>query len=263
MAVSRISQAEWSKYSKLLSQISEKASTEFLSFCLNNGGYANIERQTLIDYAYALQTKYGEASAAAAAEWYDGVAALQKVSVPAAIPAETASYHKTAKTVNGVIKNVGNEEVLASSVGLLTKDAGQKTIIQNARRDKAEIAFIVNGDTCAYCIALAAEGWKDASASAIGLDGEPAHLHPNCDCTYGVRFNPKLDYAGYDSDKYAKMYYGADTPMSHPKAKDRINAMRREFYKENSEEINEQKRDAYAKRQERNSSKAEEDDISG
>lgn len=261
MAVDRISTKEWTKYSKLLSQISDKASNEFLSFTMKHGGYANIERQTLIDYAYALQTKYGEASAAAAAEWYDGVAALQKAAVPAAIPAETASYQKTAKTVNGIIKNVGNEEVLASGVGLLTKDAGQKTIIQNARRDNAEIAFIVNGDTCAYCIALAAEGWQRASASDLNLDGSPAHLHANCDCTYGVRFTDSLQYADYDPSVYDAMYYGAETPQMHPKSKDRINAMRREFYKENSDKINEQKRDAYAKRKERESSRAEEADV--
>ena len=37
--------------------------------------------------------------------------------------------------------------------------------------------------------------------------------------------------------------------------------MRREFYNENKEIINEQKRSAYAKRMERNSSAAEEVDV--
>ena len=44
-------------------------------------------------------------------------------------------------------------------------------------------------------------------------------------------------------------------------SKDKINAMRREFYAENKEEINEQKRSAYEKRQELNNSKAEEADA--
>ena len=43
--------------------------------------------------------------------------------------------------------------------------------------------------------------------------------------------------------------------------KDKINAMRREFYAENSDEINAQKRDAYEKRKERESSAAEETDV--
>ena len=41
-------------------------------------------------------------------------------------------------------------------------------------------------------------------------------------------------------------------------SKDKINAMRREFYEENKDAINEQKRSAYEKRKERNSSAAEE-----
>ena len=46
----------------------------------------------LIDYGYAVATKYGEASAAIAAEMYDATAALTGASVPAAVPAETATY---------------------------------------------------------------------------------------------------------------------------------------------------------------------------
>ena len=258
----RIKQSEWNKYISGLRKLSDKAVAEFTKFTMANGGYANIDRDKLIEYAYALTTKYGEASAALSAEVYDSIAAAQKVMVPAAIPAETAGYGEVAKTVNGIIKNTGSEAILNQSVGLLVKDAGQKTTIQNARRDSAEIAFYCNGDTCAYCIALAAEGWHKASASALDLDGQPAHLHANCDCTYAVRFNKSLRYDGYDPGDYRKMYYGADTGMSHPSAKDRINAMRREFYEENKEEINEQKREAYAKRQELNSSEAEEHDIS-
>jgi hypothetical protein len=257
----RIQQAEWNKYIATLRKINDKAVAELTKFTLDNGGYANIERQKLIDFVYALTQKYGEAAAAVSAEAYDAVAIAQKVLVPAAIPAEPAEYSEVAKTVNGIIKNTGSESILNQSVGLLVKDAGQKTTIQNARRDGAEIAFYASGDTCAYCIALAGEGWKKASRSQLDSDGQPAHLHANCDCTYAVRFNDSLRYDGYDPSKYARMYYDADTPMAHPSSKDRINAMRREFYKENKDRINEQKRDAYAKRQELNSSRATEHDI--
>lgn len=259
----RIQQAEWNKYIEALRKISDKAVTELTKFTLKNGGYANIERKKLIDYVYALTMKYGEASAALSAEVYDSIALAQGVIVPAAIPAETAEYSEVAKTVNGIIKNTGSEAVLNQSVGLLVKDAGQKTTIQNARRDGAEIAFYAIGDTCAFCITLASKGWKKANASDLDNDGQPAHLHANCDCTYAVRFNDSLKYDGYNPDEYKKMYYGADTPMAHPSAKDRINAMRREFYQENKDRINEQKRSAYAKRQELNASKATEHDIGG
>ena len=53
------------------------------------------------------------------------------------------------------------------------------------------------------------------------------------------------------------MYYGAEgrTP------RERINAMRREFYAENRAEIREQQNSAYEKRVELNSSAAEEADV--
>ena len=54
------------------------------------------------------------------------------------------------------------------------------------------------------------------------------------------------------------MYYGADLDGEAPSAHNRINAMRREFYAENKDEINAQKRSAYAKRIERDSPQAEE-----
>ena len=53
------------------------------------------------------------------------------------------------------------------------------------------------------------------------------------------------------------MYEGADGA----KWQDKLNSMRRGFYQENKDEINAQKRSAYEKRKERESSAAEEADI--
>lgn len=226
-----ISRTEWNKYTATLRKLSDRAVSDLTDYVLANGGYANIDRQVLINHVYALSTKYGEASAALSAEMYDAVATIQRAAVPAAIPAETASYSKVSETVNGIIKNTASESTLLQSVGLLVKDAGQKTTIQNARRDNAEIAFICQGDACAFCIMLAANGWRRASSSELNLDGEPAHLHANCDCTYGIRFNKDLDYASYDPDRFQKMYY--DAPLEEgerPTAKTHLRALRRQIY---------------------------------
>ena len=104
-----ISQKEWNRYIAKLRQINDKAANEFRDLIISRGGYGNIERQKLIDYAYGLTTKYGEASAALSAQMYDAVAELSGAVVPAAVPAETAAYSEVAKTVNGIIKNTGNE----------------------------------------------------------------------------------------------------------------------------------------------------------
>ena len=138
----------------------------------------------------------------------------------------------------------------------LVKMAGVDTMQQNAIRDGAYWAWIPSGDTCAFCITLASRGWQRASRNAL-KDGHAEHVHANCDCTYAVRFNERLSYEGYDPDRYLDMYNSADGDAP----KQRINALRREFYADNKEIINEQKRSAYTKRIERNSSEAEEFNV--
>ena len=247
----------WVKYKNLLAKISDEAAKEFRDAVFNvNGrfggvGLGQIDREALIDYAYALVTKYSEASSEAACIFYDELAELSDVVVPPAIPAESANISTVAKAVS--FSN--NEELISSALGRLVKQAGQDTTLQNALRDGAEFAWIPAGDTCAFCIALASRGWQTASRNAI-KNGHAEHIHGNCDCAYAVRFNSKTNYVGYDPDKYLDMYNSTSG-----KPKDKINAMRRKAYAENKEEINAQKRSAYEKRKELNSSEAEEINV--
>ena len=260
--MARITSRAWDNYIGILRRISDRASREMLTMITKlsnqyNEGIISIEEyeNASIDYAYALATKYGEAAGAAACEMYDAIAALQGASVPPAVPAATATMGETAKAVKGTMKT-GNVSIVADATGRLVKLVGVDTMQQNALRDGAEWAWIPRGDTCAFCLTLASRGWQKASRSAI-KNGHAEHVHANCDCTYAVRFDDGLNVQGYDPDKYLEMYENADgnTP------KQRINALRREFYDENKEIINEQKRSAYAKRIERNSSAAEEVDL--
>ena len=147
------------------------------------------------------------------------------------------------------LKKTESESVLTQAIGLFTKDSAQKTIIQNAQRDNAEIAFVPIAETCPYCIALASRGWRKASMSEYNNDGEPAHLHANCDCTYGVRFNKRMEYRGYNPEVYKEIYDNAPVPdYAKSTSKNKINALRREQYAQNKDEINAQKRAAYQKR---------------
>lgn len=247
----------WVKYKNLLAKISDEAAKEFRDAVFNvNGrfkgvGLNNIDRQELIDYAYALVAKYSEASSEAACIFYDELAELSGAFVPPAVPAEPADIGTVAKAVSFT----KNEEMLGAAIGRLVKQAGQDTTLQNALRDGAEFAWIPAGDTCAFCLTLASRGWQRASKGAI-KNGHAEHIHGNCDCAYAVRFNESTNYAGYDPDKYLDMYNSSTgTPTQ------KINAMRRRAYAENKEEINAQKRDAYAKRKELESSEAEEIDV--
>lgn len=251
--------SEWVRYRDILSKLSAKAAEEFSYAVWNkNGrfkgvGLGGIDRDELIDYAYALVTKYSEGATAVACEYYDEIAALSGATVPAAVPAETASYGEVAKTLNGTINRTLNEEAISAALGRLVKQAGQDTTLQNAKRDGAQVAWIPAGLTCAYCISFAADGWNPVTRRQADEHDHARHIHPNCDCAYAIRFNGDTEVEGYDPARYHKLYFnGGET------SKDKINAIRRKAYWENREEINEQKRSAYEKRKERESSAAEE-----
>ena len=241
-----ITKKAWKRYIDLLRKLNDKAAEEMIRFqkqLAERGLTGDEAARILVEYAYQIATKYGEGATAAACEMYDAVATLSKAAAPAAVPASTATYGETAKAVYGTLKQ--NPEIVPSAVGRLVKMAGVDTVMQNAIRDGAEWAWIPSGDTCAFCITLASRGWQRASTSQL-KGGHAEHIHANCDCTFAIRFNSKTDVEGYDPEKYADMYYGADgsTPTQ------RINSMRRQMYQQHKDEINAQKREAYRKRME-------------
>lgn len=239
----------WNAYIEKLRAINDKAVKEMWDWLKVHG---TADADAMIDYAFALATKYGNASAALSAQMYDAAVELSGLVYPAALPAETATISEVARAVVGTAKT-GNDEIISSAVGRLVKMAGVDTTMQAAIRDGAEWAWIPVGETCAFCVTLASRGWQRASKKAL-KSGHAEHIHANCDCTYAVRFDSSSNVDGYEPDRYLQMYEEADGA----KPRDRINAMRRDFYQENRERILEQKRDAYAKQQELESSAAEE-----
>ena len=250
----KITRDDWQKYIKTMRKLSDKAADEMVAYFeeLKAAGISGSEGAKLIvDRAYVIATKYGEGAGAAACQMYDAVAKLSKARVPAAVPAPTATFKETAKAVYGTLKQ--SAEITPAAVGRLVKMAGVDTTMKNAIRDGAEWAWIPSGDTCAFCLTLASQGWLPASESQMN-GGHADHIHSNCDCTFAIRFNHDTQVEGYDPEEYKKLY--DEAPGSN--SKDKINSMRREFYEENKEEINEQKRDAYEKRKEREASDAEE-----
>lgn len=231
-----VSLNEWTKYRDLLAKLSQKAADEFRDAVWSASGrwggvgLANIPRDELIEFAYALATKYGEGAAALACEYYDAMAELSEVYLPAAVPAETATIAETSKAINGALKFSEDATYISNVVGRLVKQAGQDTTLQNSLRDGAQFAWIPAGETCAFCLTLASRGWQYASKKAI-KGGHAEHIHSNCDCAYAIRFNEKTNVEGYDPDRYLSMYQNAEgrTPQ------DRINSLRRAAYAEDKE----------------------------
>lgn len=254
----KITAGAWDKYIKTLHSLNEAAAQDIDAYMkvLRNRTIAgeitsDEAADALVDYAYAVATKYGEGGAAASCEMYDAIAKLSGQTVPPAVPADTASYNEVSKAVYGT-QNM-DPSVTSGAVSRLVKMASVDTMMQNALRDGAEWAWIPRGDTCAFCLTLASRGWQEASKEAI-KNGHAEHVHAHCDCTYAVRFDSKTNVAGYDPDALLDEYYSADgkTPQ------EKINAMRRAAYSKNANRINAQKREAYAKRVER---EAEEETV--
>lgn len=216
-----ITAANWRKYIERLAAIDKKAA-DLVQTYIDQHGLQDTEG--LIQYAYAVVTKYGETSATLASEMYDHMAELMNAGVPEAIPAETATLKEVAKGVTW--GKYHSPSQIPSVVSRLVRQAGADTMIQNAKRDKAQWAWVPQGDTCPFCIKLASNGWQKASKTV--LKGNHAeHIHQNCDCTFAIAFkeSDRRQYDDiYDYDKYRDMYEDAGGD---------INEMRRRIYARN------------------------------
>ena len=281
-----ISTKDWKAYISKLRKLNDEAAQKIVLYVQRNG-FANTD--ALIRYCYAVVEKYGTGSAALSAAMYDATALMQGAAVPAAEMASIASYGDVAKTVHGVLKTSSNVDELAGAVARWVKKAGCDTTLQNAVRDShsndlystghkkygkkkntgAQFAWIPSGDTCAFCLALAANGWQYQTSGAAAEHAE--HIHSNCDCTYAVRFGDNGGVEGYDPDeisdqisndlKLQDMDADIDSYYHGAFNSDVINAIRRQNYVRNREEIREQQNSAAEKRRELESSKAEESEA--
>lgn len=223
-----ISKKVWDRYIAALRRVNDTAAGRFLSY-MNT--HPNATDAQLIEAAYALATRYGEAAAELAAQMYDAVAAASGLTLAPAVPAATATMEEVARAVVGTAKT-GNSEIMSGAVGRLVKMAGVDTTMHNAVRDRAQWAWIPRGGTCAFCVALASRGWQPASRAQM-QGGHAEHIHANCDCTFAIRFDDSSTVAGYDPERYREMYDDAEGRSSA----DKINSMRREAYASTKERL--------------------------
>ena len=230
-----ITAVAFDNYRKKLSAINKTAFKLMHEYVLKHGYYAD---EDMIAYAYSLTSKYGEAAAELTCQMYDEMASYHMKShkekfIPPAEPAKTPSVNYFEKTLSLVAESAPTR--IPASIEKAVKQTSADTLARNAIRDGAEWAWVPAGDTCAFCITLASNGWQRASNKML-RKGHAQHIHANCDCTFAVRFSDDVDVEGYDPDIYLDQYnkYGGD-----------INAMRRVNYAKNKEVINAQKRMRY------------------
>ena len=236
----KISQDAWKSYIDQLSKINKKAAEKVAAYYRS---HPNVDIDELISYAYSVANYYGEAAGELACEMYDEVASVAPRVIPAAESAATATYGEIAQAIQGAMLRTNDPDAIGAVVGTKVKTVGLDSLINNSLRDGAEFAWIPSGDTCAFCIMLASNGWQRASKKAL-KHGHASHVHNNCDCTYAIRFDHDTEVEGYDPDYYKSIYDNADGNNW----KDKVNSMRRNQYAVNRDRINAQKRAAYVKR---------------
>ena len=251
-----IQHKDWVKYITDLRVVQDTATAlmqDFLDKNADPDGLWNDQRtrRAVLDYGVQVASKYGLAAAELSCEMYDAVAAASGVHLPSAEPAAVATYAETAKAINGTMKTTERSDVIAASVGRLVKMTGVDTTMKNGIRDHAEWAWIPTGETCPFCITLASQGWLPASKDQLS-GGHADHIHPHCDCTFAIRHNYETTYEGYDPQKYYDMYNDAGTESTgmidghyQSNSTSKINAMRREQYKEKHTKIRAQQNEAY------------------
>lgn len=235
-----ISKKDWSNYINRLSALNIVAAKKMEHYIVENPTATIYD---LIVYATALINKYGEGSAELACQMYDAIAELQRVQIKPAVPAKVATKSEIARAMIGA--GLSSPEQNAGIVGRMVKQAGADTMLQNARRDGAYFAWIPSGDTCAFCMAIASQGWRRASKKTVQGD-HAKHIHTNCNCEFIIDFKGGLEIEGYDPDSLREKYDNAEGV----KPKDKINYLRRQHYAANKDAINAQKREAYAKNKE-------------
>lgn len=222
----KISKRDWIRYRDLMAKISRQAAGDFEKHF--KGKELSSSREEVIAYAAALVEKYSDVSSELACQMYERIAELSGVDIPPAVPAEAAGFGEVAKGINGTLKQSPAGKLCSDVVDRLVKRAGADTMLQNAKRDGVQFAWVPSGDTCPFCMMLASRGWQYISAKSL-KNGHAEHIHAHCDCQYAVRFDARTTIEGYDPDKYLQMYENAEGNTWQEK----LNAMRRE--KQNNE----------------------------
>lgn len=213
----RISEKSWDNYIKRLAAINSTAAKKMQAWMNLN---PNADKLEIISRAYALTTSYGEAAGALACELYDEIATIEKAGVKPAVPADPPSYKYIEKAVGGTIAE--SPARIPELVGRMVKQTGADTTLQNAKRDGAYFAWVPHGDTCAFCLTLASNGWQKASDDTV--KGKHAdHIHNNCNCEFAISFNGQGEVEGYDWEKYRRIYDG----LSGDSSDNKINNLRK------------------------------------
>ena len=247
----RVSSRAWDAYTRRLEAQRDEASRFAYAWVMKHLKVTDEGMWLLRHTMVQLCMKYGSATSAIAASWFDQMALAEGADAVKAVAVNDAPQirlRRMAICANKAMPKLaagdreGFARAIASAVAADVKRQATNTVMLNAQKNGAEYAWIPGGEeTCAFCIALAANGWQPA-ARATALGEHADHIHDNCMCEFAIRFDKSTDYSSYDAQKYSEIYADADGRSSQAK----INSIRRDLYAENADKIREQHRERYA-----------------
>lgn len=168
-------------------------------------------RDALLEAVPQIATRWGDAAAAAAAEWYERVrptslGSYTATTAPAIHPDRAA---QTVRRLAGALWDDSPDrarltDVIAMNVGGWIRDQGRATIARSTDRDPADVAWarVPRGaTTCPWCTKLASRGWDYHSRSSAA-----AGSHRDCDCQIVPEWSDDPAIAGYDPDTLYSQY---------------------------------------------------------
>lgn len=187
------------------------------------GGPPELVRDAILDVLPSLTQRWGEAAAAAAADWYEELRADAAAPgrftarvAPALSPTQEDALLQRARWALGPLFAGDPSRALSRLTGLVDEHirrAGGDTIAASVEHDPARPRFarIPVGETCAFCIMLAGRGAVYHSPETAG---EFTKYHHADDCVITPIW-PGQDYPdGYDPDVYYRQYLEARNNIS-------------------------------------------------
>ena len=171
-------------------------------------------RDELIEFLPRLTQLYGDAAAAAAAEWFEGLRA-GAVGTPyeavLADPVDDAQVSQTVRYAAGHLFTSTPDQaltVLSSATQRYVAYMSRATVARNAAHDPARPrwARVPQGPhTCAFCTMLAARGFVYHSEDKAG--GDAHRFHDDCHCQIVPEWGRgPAHIEGYDPDAMHAMY---------------------------------------------------------
>lgn len=198
-------------------------------------------RGALAEFLVYLAGRWGDAAAAAAADWFEDrrlaeagaggpvFAAVLAGAVTEEAAAKAAAYASAPlAAADQVGEDVARAAVMrraAQPLGRWVKDAGARTVFANAAADPARprVVRVPRGDdTCAFCLMLASRGmvgddpgYVSTYSAQFVIDPDrkrfssdprdPAKFHDDCDCEPVAFWGDEFPQ-GYDGERYAMLY---------------------------------------------------------